>query len=181
MEDNCFTMCFCCTTVWLSCMFTYILSLLSLPPTPTRHPIPLGRHRALIWAPCVYSSFPPAICFTHGCVYVSVLISQFVPPSPSHTGVFNIFQTAVMPQILESQFCMCSSWLWSLGPFSVPERKSQSCPATRAPLFVHSHRQYWQQHRHRLFSTSLYFSQQHLGVCVCVCESVCVNFLPFTQ
>ena len=62
-------------------------------------------------------------------------------------------------------------------PFSVPERRSQSCPAARAPLFVHSYHQYWQQHRHRLFSTSLYFSQQHLGMCVCVCVCVWVCVL----
>ena len=28
------------------------------------------------------SSFPLAICFTHGSVYMSVLLSQFIPPSP---------------------------------------------------------------------------------------------------
>ena len=30
-----------------------------------------------------YSKFPLVICFTYGNVYVSVLLSQFVPPSPS--------------------------------------------------------------------------------------------------
>ena len=31
----------------------------------------------------LYSSFPPASCFTYGSGDVSVLLSQFVPPSPS--------------------------------------------------------------------------------------------------
>ena len=30
-----------------------------------------------------YSNFPLAICFTYGNVYISVLLSQFIPPSPS--------------------------------------------------------------------------------------------------
>ena len=37
---------FCCTTIWISCKYTYIPSLLSLLPTP------LGHHRAPNWAPC---------------------------------------------------------------------------------------------------------------------------------
>ena len=48
----------------------------SLPP-----PTPLGCHRAAVRAPCVTWQVP---CFTHGCVYVSVLLSH-VPPSPSPT------------------------------------------------------------------------------------------------
>jgi len=33
--------------------------------------------------PVIYSSFPLAICSTHGSVYTSLLISEFVKPSPS--------------------------------------------------------------------------------------------------
>ena len=33
----------------------------------------------------LYGNFPLALCFTHGNVYVSVLLSQFVPPFPSPT------------------------------------------------------------------------------------------------
>ena len=41
---------FCCIRTWISRKYTYIPSLLNLPPSP---PIPpLGRHRALSWAPC---------------------------------------------------------------------------------------------------------------------------------
>ena len=50
---TCFTMCvdFCHTTRWISCNYTYILSLLSLPPFPSPHPP--GHHRVPGWAPCV--------------------------------------------------------------------------------------------------------------------------------
>ena len=41
---------FCCTMKWISCMFTYIPSLLDLPPA-SLPPNP-GPHRALSWAPC---------------------------------------------------------------------------------------------------------------------------------
>ena len=33
----------------------------------------------------LYSSFPLVIYFTHSNVYISVLLSQFIPPSPSPT------------------------------------------------------------------------------------------------
>ena len=49
----------------------------SVPPTPL-YPTPLGHHRSLGWAPVLYSSFPLAIYFTHGSVYMSVLLFQFV-------------------------------------------------------------------------------------------------------
>ena len=51
----------------------------SHPPHPT--PVVLTKHQADL--PVLYSSFPLAICFTHGNVYMSMLLSQFVPPSPS--------------------------------------------------------------------------------------------------
>ena len=56
-------------------MHTYIPALWSLAP--------LSHHRALSWAPVLYSSFPLAIHFTRGSVHMSVLLSQFIPPSPS--------------------------------------------------------------------------------------------------
>ena len=65
---------FCCSTC-ISCMYTYISSLLSLPPnllpiTPlqviTEHPAEL---------PVPDSSFPLAVCFTHGSGYMPMLLS----------------------------------------------------------------------------------------------------------
>ena len=60
-----------------------------LPPEPPSNPVtpPLevvAEHR--IELPVLYSNFSLAICFTFGNVYVSMLLSQFVSPSPSLTG-----------------------------------------------------------------------------------------------
>ena len=71
---------FCCTTTWISFMYTYIPSFLSLPPTP--HPTPLGHHRAPSWDPCAIQQLT-TICFTHGSVYMSMRLSQFILPSLS--------------------------------------------------------------------------------------------------
>ena len=70
---------FCSTTKWISCGVH-----LSPPSWTSLLSLPLSHHSALGWAPCVISStFPLAICFTCGREYVSVLLSQFVPPSLS--------------------------------------------------------------------------------------------------
>ena len=61
----------------------HLVALLSLPPTP--HPIPpllvITEHQAELSAS--YSKFPPAIYLIHDNAYVSMLLSQFVPPPPS--------------------------------------------------------------------------------------------------
>ena len=74
---------FCCTMKWISYMYNYIPSLLDLSPTPhpPSHPSRSTEHRVEL--PVLYSMFPLAICFMHGSVYMSILISQFVPRSPS--------------------------------------------------------------------------------------------------
>ena len=72
-------------------MYTHIPSLLR--PLPPPHPTPLGGHRALSWVPCVYRSFLLASYFTQGRVYVSMLLSQFIPPSPS-PRVHSLFATS---------------------------------------------------------------------------------------
>ena len=48
----------------------YIPSWACIPPLITEHQAEL---------PVLYSSFPLAICFTHGSVYMSMLLSQFAP------------------------------------------------------------------------------------------------------
>ena len=62
---------------------TYVPSLLKLPPTS--HPIPLLRAVTEHWVQLLtlYSKFPLALCFTSDNAYVSMLLSQFVSPSPS--------------------------------------------------------------------------------------------------
>ena len=69
---------FCLTTRWISYMCIYPLS----PESPS-HPTPLGHHRAASWAPCAVQKLPTSYTFTHSSVYMSVLLSQFIPPSPS--------------------------------------------------------------------------------------------------
>ena len=64
----------------ISHMCAYIPSLWS-PLTSPHHPTPLHCHRAPGWPPLLDSSSPRAICFTHGHVYMSVALSQLVPPS----------------------------------------------------------------------------------------------------
>ena len=67
---------------WISCMCTYIPSLLGLPPTP------VGHHRAPGWAPCATQQLPTSfLLYTWYCVYVSAtlpihpILSSFLPVS----------------------------------------------------------------------------------------------------
>ena len=73
---------FCCTTARISHDYTCISSLLSLPSHA--HPTPPGHHRVWGWTSgfMYKSSFPPAVYFTQGPVYMSMLLSPSVPPSP---------------------------------------------------------------------------------------------------
>ena len=45
--------------------------------------------------PVFHSSFPLAVCFTHGNVCVSTLLSQPGPPSPSHAVSTSLFSVCV--------------------------------------------------------------------------------------
>ena len=72
---------FCHTTRWITRKYTYVPSSSNLRPCPI--PTPLDCHRALGWAPCVIQQLPLVFCFTYGNTYVSMLLSQFVPPSSS--------------------------------------------------------------------------------------------------
>ena len=50
--------------------------------------------------PVSHSRFPLAIYFTHGNIYVSVLFSQFIPPSPSpivSTSLFSMSASPLLP------------------------------------------------------------------------------------
>ena len=55
----------------------------SSPPLPTPPLEVVTEYRLELSV--LYSSFPLAIYFTHGYVYVSVLLFWFIPPSPSRT------------------------------------------------------------------------------------------------
>ena len=67
-------------------LYTYLYLLPLEPPSlrpPPPHPTLLGHHQALSWAPYAVQQLPT--CATHGGVYISMLLSQFTPPSPSPT------------------------------------------------------------------------------------------------
>ena len=74
-----FCVSFCCTTVNQLYVYMYLHPVES----PSHLPSLLGHHRALSWAFCTIYSFPLAIYLTHGSVYISMLLSQFVPSSLS--------------------------------------------------------------------------------------------------
>ena len=69
---------FCCPRESAICVHN-VPSLWNLPPTPLCHHRAPSVPREL---PVLYSRFPLAICFTRGSVHMSIIISQFVPPSP---------------------------------------------------------------------------------------------------
>ena len=80
-------------------LYIYLLPL--EPPSPL--PIPplqvIKEHQTRL--PVLYSNFSPAIYFTHDNVYMSMLLSPFVPVSPSPA----VFTTLFF--IYESPFCPC--------------------------------------------------------------------------
>ena len=62
-------------------VYPHITSLLRLPPTLPIPPLQvITKHRADL--PVLCSSFPLANYFTFGSVYMSVLLSHFIPASP---------------------------------------------------------------------------------------------------
>ena len=56
-------------------------------PSLTSHP---SRSSQLAEFPVLYNRSPLVICFTHGSVYMSILISQFIPPSLFHSLFLNL-------------------------------------------------------------------------------------------
>ena len=73
----------------------YMCSLPLEPPfRPPPLPTPLGSHRAPDWATCVIQPIPTG-GFTYGNVYVSMLLSHFIPPSPSLTVSTVLFSVCI--------------------------------------------------------------------------------------
>ena len=71
-----------CHTTWISHKCTYVPSSWT-SSLPLLLPTPLACHSMLCWAPCVIQQLPIIYYFTYGNVYISVLLSQFLPPSPA--------------------------------------------------------------------------------------------------
>ena len=100
-------------------MYTYV------PPSGTSLPSPTPSHPSRLsqntWfeLPVLYSKFPLAIYFTHYNVNVSMLLSQFIPPSPSPN-----------PRRVNCEELL--SVYWVPGPLALggakPERSDKTCP-----------------------------------------------------
>ena len=73
----------------------------SLPPPTPSHPSRLSQSQAEL--PVLYRDFPLAIYFTYGNVflYISIILSQFVPPSPFPAVSVSLFSMS------ESLFLPC--------------------------------------------------------------------------
>ena len=78
---------FCHIAMRISHKYTYVPPLLNLPQ-------PHGNHGASSRAPCAYSSFPLTTVL-HTVVYISALLPEFVPPSPSPYCVQPFFSISV--------------------------------------------------------------------------------------
>ena len=76
----------------------YICSLLSLPPLRIPALSIITEHQAGLSV--LHSSFPLAVRFRHNGVYLSMLPSQFVPPSPSPTVPTRPFSVSASPFLL---------------------------------------------------------------------------------
>ena len=81
-----------CTMKWISNMHTYMPSL----PT-THHPIHLGHHRALTWAPSTIYQIPIAICVTHGCGHTAIPTHPIPLPHPMSTHPFLMSASLFLP------------------------------------------------------------------------------------
>lgn len=71
------------------------------PFRPPSHPPPIPPLEVITAQgaelPVLCSRFPPAVCFTHGGVYMPSLLSQFIPPSPPLTVSTSPFSTSALP------------------------------------------------------------------------------------
>ena len=93
-------------------VYTHPLSLEA--PSHPPDPIPPLEVVAEHWLSSLcYIELPVAICFAYGNVYVSVLLSQFVSPSPPHAVYTSLFSISV------SLFLPCKSTCLFLNFFKL--------------------------------------------------------------
>ena len=116
--NNCFTI-LCCTTFLLynkviSHVYTYITSLLSLPPTHP-HPTPLGHyleHGTELPVLCSSISIFHMIVYTHQCYSPN---SFHPPPQPTHVHQFILYVCVPIPalqiQVHQYHFSRSESFL----------------------------------------------------------------------
>ena len=123
---------FCCTTKCISYMYTYIPFFLDLPPSPSSNPSRSSQSTEAD-LPAPYRRFPLAICFTHGSVYMSIPISQFIPspslpPLPHPPGVhwsflyvcISIPALQIRDHFVEMRCCLHALWFLNIQFSSLP-------------------------------------------------------------
>ena len=91
LEYNCFTM---------LCLLYNEVYICPLPPGSPSLPTPSHPSRSsqsTKRAPCVYSRFPLAIYFTQGSGYMSIPVSQLVPPCLASTCPFAMPVSPFLP------------------------------------------------------------------------------------
>ena len=87
---------FCRTSTWISHGYTYIPSLLPpLPPPTTTHPFRLSQSTDL--SSLHYTANSHWLFTLHGNAYVSILLFQFVPPSPLPTMSTSLLPMSASP------------------------------------------------------------------------------------
>ena len=89
------------------------------PPTPS-HPSRLSREIGL--SSLIIQQIPTSYYFTYGKVYVSVLLSQFIPPAPSPTmspSLFSMFASLLEVSVAQSCLTLCNPLDYNLQGSSV--------------------------------------------------------------
>ena len=85
---------FCHTSTWISLRYTYAPPSSLLPPPALSHPSRLSQSPSL--SSLVLQQIPTGY-FTYSDVYVSTLLSQFIPPSPALTAFTCLFSVSASP------------------------------------------------------------------------------------
>ena len=168
LVDNCFTvLCWFLPHINMNQPLAYIYPLPLEPPSHLPlHPTPLGCLRALVWVPESCSKFPLAIYLTHGSVYASMLLSQFIPPSPwfplnwIHWLLFLLISWPFGPGAL---------WLFSSLGLLIPSGSSSTVCLSGIPTWweqvctqAHLFLQFWAPKAQCSLSVGTWTSRGHL-------------------
>ena len=130
LEDNCFSVVLASALPQCESATSVHTSALSWSSLPPPDPIPPFEVVAEHWLSSLcYIELPVAICFAYGNVYVSVLLSQFVSPSPPHAVYTSLFSISV------SLFLPCKSTCLFLNFFKL--RYSHTVNVTLLKCTVH--------------------------------------------
>ena len=98
MEDNFFAILYCSLLyIDMSQSSVDVSSGTSLPSPVLSHSSRWSRSTGL--SSLHHTASPPAVCFTYGNVYIPMLLSQPVPPSPSPIVTSSLFYLSASPAL----------------------------------------------------------------------------------